>query len=150
MWMRRRGSALAQGDAAVPEGRTRQRAAGLRWGFAVTFTATLVVMLAASGGIGYAASSSKSAIAVVKRVVAPAKKKGNQLPVAKKTSAHDQYKLKCNAGRGNWSEYPPNTTRDRTRSRTLVDPHAGERGPGPRPTDDCDPGNSGEHNRGGD
>ena len=150
MWMRRRGSALAQDHAARGETRKRAPSAGLRCGFAVTLTGTLVVMLAASGGIGYAASSSKSALAVVKRVVGPAKKKGSDLPVARKSSAADQYKLKCNSGRGNGSEYPPNTTRDTTRSSTLVDPHAGERGPGPRPTDDCDPGNSGPNNRGGD
>ena len=148
--MRRRGSALARGDAAVPASPVPQRSVGLRWGFAVTLTATLVVMLAASGGIGYAASSSKSALAVVKRVVGPAKKKGSELPVARKSSAADQYKLKCNSGRGNGSEFPPSSTRNRTDSATLVDPHAGERGPGPRPTDDCDPGNSGAHNRGGD
>jgi hypothetical protein len=55
------------------------------------------------------------------------------------TPAEDQYK--CNSGRGNGSEGDPSQ---------LVDPHAGETGPGIAPTVDCDPGNSGNVNRGGD
>ena len=122
---------------------------GIGWAFAATLTASLVAVLALSGGIGYAASGSKAAIKVGKRAVGSAKKKASELPVVRNSAAMNQYKVKCNSGRGNWSEYPPNT-RDRTSSSTLVDPHAGERGPGPYPTDDCDPGNSGAKNRGGD
>lgn len=48
---------------------------------------------------------------------------------------------KCNSGRGNSSE---------TNTALLVDPHAGETGPGVVGTVDCDPGNSGSHNSGGD
>jgi hypothetical protein len=55
------------------------------------------------------------------------------------TPAKDQYG--CNSGRGNGSE---------TNSSQLVDPHNGGSGPGTVPTVDCDPGNSGSHNRGGD
>jgi hypothetical protein len=49
----------------------------------------------------------------------------------------------CNSGRGNGSEGNPGQ---------LIDPHNGGRGPGTFPTlaDECDPGNSGAKNRGGD
>lgn len=49
----------------------------------------------------------------------------------------------CNSGRGNGPEGNDNSS-------TYINPHAGGRGPGPYPTDDCDPGNSGGKNRGGD
>ena len=48
---------------------------------------------------------------------------------------------KCNSGRGNLSEGNP---------AQLINPHAGGTGPGVVGTVDCDPGNSGSHNRGGD
>ena len=149
MRMRRKGATpgSSAGTAAAEARPAPSR--GIGWAFAATLTATFVAVLAASGGIGYAASGSKAAIKVVKRAVGAPKKHASELPVVRNSSAMNQYKVKCNSGRGNWSEYPPNT-RDRTRSRTLVDPHAGERGPGPYPTDDCDPGNSGAKNRGGD
>jgi hypothetical protein len=57
------------------------------------------------------------------------------------SSAQDQYGNKCNSGRGNGSEGS---------NAQLVDPHAGGSGPGVVPTVDCDPGNSGGVNRGGD
>jgi hypothetical protein len=55
------------------------------------------------------------------------------------TTVDDQYS--CNSGRGNGSEGD---------SSQLVDPHAGETGPGVSPTVDCDPGNSGPNDSGGD
>ena len=48
---------------------------------------------------------------------------------------------KCNSGRGNLSEGNPNQ---------LINPHIGGTGPGIVGTVDCDPGNSGGVNRGGD
>jgi hypothetical protein len=66
------------------------------------------------------------------------------------TPADDQYvvKVKCNSGRGNLSE--TNLGTHQTNSNTLINPHTGGTGPGLSPTDDCDPGNSGPHNSGGD
>ncbi len=55
------------------------------------------------------------------------------------TSGQDQYA--CNSGRGNGSEGPDTQ---------LIDPHSGGTGPGITPTVDCDPGNSGGVNSGGD
>jgi len=49
---------------------------------------------------------------------------------------------KCNSGRGNLNEVGG--------TGTLLNPHIGEQGSGDNPTDDCDPGNSGDHNAGGD
>jgi hypothetical protein len=49
--------------------------------------------------------------------------------------------LKCNSGRGNSSD---------TNTVQLINPHAGGNGPGVFATVDCDPGNSGAVNRGGD
>ena len=49
--------------------------------------------------------------------------------------------LKCNSGRGNLSEGS---------SAQLINPHTGGSGPGVFATVDCDPGNSGAKNRGGD
>jgi hypothetical protein len=56
----------------------------------------------------------------------------------------------CNSGRGNLSE--TETGSHQTNSNTLINPHGphGGLGPGPAPTDDCDPGNSGPQNHGGD
>ena len=54
----------------------------------------------------------------------------------------------CNSGRGNLSETDTGT--HQTNSSTLINPHTGGTGPGTAPTDDCDPGNSGPHNAGGD
>jgi hypothetical protein len=48
---------------------------------------------------------------------------------------------KCNSGRGNLSEGS---------SAQLINPHTGGSGPGVFATVDCDPGNSGAKNRGGD
>lgn len=62
----------------------------------------------------------------------------------------------CNSGRGNLSE--TDTGSHQTNSDTLINPHIPHGGnphflglgPGSSPTDDCDPGNSGPHNAGGD
>jgi hypothetical protein len=58
------------------------------------------------------------------------------------TFAGDPEPERCNSGRGNLSEdFSPN----------LVNPHFGDGGPGIVGTgDECDPGNSGDHNAGGD
>ena len=48
----------------------------------------------------------------------------------------------CNSGRGNGPEGNDNSS-------TYINPPGGG-GPGAYPTDDCDPGNSGGKNRGGD
>jgi hypothetical protein len=53
----------------------------------------------------------------------------------------DEPGLKCNSGRGNLSEGS---------NAQLVNPHTGGTGPGLFATVDCDPGNSGAVNRGGD
>ncbi len=50
---------------------------------------------------------------------------------------------RCNSGRGNLSENVVGIDK-------LVNPHLGETGPGDPPTTDCDPGNSGGVNSGGD
>jgi hypothetical protein len=55
------------------------------------------------------------------------------------TSGNDQYA--CNSGRGNGSDGS---------DVQLIDPHAGGTGTGISPTVDCDPGNSGNVNSGGD
>jgi hypothetical protein len=55
----------------------------------------------------------------------------------------------CNSGRGNLSE--TDTGSYQTNSSTLIDPHTTTAGgPGDSPTGDCDPGNSGPVNSGGD
>lgn len=61
--------------------------------------------------------------------------------------SQQQYE-KCNSGRGNLSETESGT--HQTDSDTLINPHEGGQGPGDSPTDDCDPGNSGAVNSGGD
>ena len=50
--------------------------------------------------------------------------------------------LKCNSGRGNLSDGP--------NGGQFVNPHTGGSGSGEFATVDCDPGNSGAKNRGGD
>jgi hypothetical protein len=50
----------------------------------------------------------------------------------------------CNSGRGNG---PESATGD---SSTYINPREGGRGPGSSPSGDCDPGNSGGKNAGGD
>jgi hypothetical protein len=96
--------------------------------------------VAAMGGIGQAAAAVKAVVSTVSGSSGPS--------VVTNSPANDQYK--CNSGRGNLSETdsgPRSTDSD-----TLINPHLGNTalGPGDFPTDDCDPGNSGPHNRGGD
>jgi hypothetical protein len=95
--------------------------------------------VAATGGIGQAAAAMKSVVSTVS---------GGGASVVNNSPAHDQYK--CNSGRGNLSETESGTRQ--TDSDTLINPHLGNTalGPGDFPTDDCDPGNSGGQNRGGD
>jgi hypothetical protein len=121
------------------------RTRGLGLGLAVALTA---MIMAAVGAVG-AADAARSATKAVAQVVSQAfSAPNNQVRVATNTPAQHQYKPKCNSGRGNLSE--TETWTRQTNSTTLVNPHEGGRGPGPYPTDDCDPGNSGPQNRGGD
>ena len=141
--MNRHGGASVESRARARPRRPRAVAA------AAGLTIGLAAAVAGVGGVGYAAAAPKAALDVVVRAFGPSKASLNGMPIATRSAARDQYGGKCNSGRGNGSEYPPET-RNTTRSRTLVNPHEGERGPGPYPTDDCDPGNSGAKNRGGD
>jgi hypothetical protein len=127
-------------DGLVSQIRSRpQRRGSLRIAFAGGLTIMMLGAVAATGGIGQAAAAMKSVVSSVS---------GGGAGVVNNSPANDQYK--CNSGRGNWSE-----TESGPRSMdsdTLIDPHAGNTalGPGDFPTDDCDPGNSGDQNRGGD
>jgi hypothetical protein len=117
----------------------------LRLTAALAATVGLLLSLAAVGGLGYAASGPRDAAKVVERVVTP--KANKPVRIVSSSPASHQYRVKCNSGRGNLSEKNGQT---RTESDTLTNPHTGGRGPGEFPTDDCDPGNSGPQNRGGD
>ena len=117
-----------------------------RTAVAVVLTAALVATLAAVGAIGYAANASTHAAKAVDAAV----KTHHVRRIAHGSPAQDQYAQKqhCNSGRGNWSETSSGSRSHD--SKTLIDPHNGGTGPGSTPTDDCDPGNSGPHNHGGD
>jgi hypothetical protein len=117
-----------------------------RLAFAAGLTAALLVALAAVGGIGYAAAAPAKAV----KAVVSAVREDNGPTVIHDSPACVQYVEHANAGRGNLSETESGS--GSTDSDTLVNPHAGNTalGPGDFPTDDCDPGNSGAHNRGGD
>jgi hypothetical protein len=104
-----------------------------------------MVMLAAVASMGGIAQAASAVKAVVSTVTG-----SSGGTVVNNSPAKDQYGVKCNSGRGNLSETesgPRSTDSD-----TLINPHLGNTalGPGDFPTDDCDPGNSGPQNRGGD
>jgi len=109
-------------------------------------TVMLFVALAAMGGIGYAAAAPAKAVKAVVSAVSG----DDGTTLIQQSPACDQYVTKANAGRGNLSE--TGSGQRSTDSDTLINPHLGNTalGPGDFPTDDCDPGNSGAHNRGGD
>jgi hypothetical protein len=109
-----------------------------RLAFVAGLTVVMLGAIASMGGIGKAATAVKSVVNTVSG--------GGGVTVIHRSPAHDQYH--CNSGRGNLSETDSGT--GQTDSSTLVNPHTGGTGPGTSPTDDCDPGNSGAHNRGGD
>jgi hypothetical protein len=117
---------------------SRQRRGSLRLAFAGGLTVVMLSAVAAMGGIGQAAAAVKAVVTTVSGGGGPS--------VVTNSPANDQYK--CNSGRGNLSETESGTRQ--TDSDTLINPHTGGTGPGPFPTDDCDPGNSGPQNRGGD
>ena len=119
----------------------RGRRSSLRLAFVGGLTAVMLAAVASAGGIGKAAAAVK---AVVNTVTA------NSPAVIQQSPACDQYGVKANSGRGNLSETASGPRS--TDSATLINPHLGNTalGPGDFPTDDCDPGNSGPHNRGGD
>jgi hypothetical protein len=106
----------------------------------------LFVALSALGGIGYAAAAPAKAV----RAVVSAVSGHDGTTVIQDSPACEEYVTKANSGRGNLSEMESGP--GSTDSNTLVNPHVGNTalGPGDIPTDDCDPGNSGAHNRGGD
>jgi hypothetical protein len=117
-----------------------------RLAFAGGLTVTLFVALSAMGGIGYATAAPAKAVKAVVSAVSG----DNGTKLIQQSPACDQYVTKANSGRGNLSETgsgPRSTDSD-----TLINPHLGNTalGPGDFPTDDCDPGNSGAVNRGGD
>jgi hypothetical protein len=119
-----------------------------RWfsvGLAVILTAVIVAALGAEVGGGAAASTTDAVVGVVSDVFSSS---NDQVNTTSNTPADDEYNLKCNSGRGNLSETDSGT--HQTDSSTLIDPHTGGTGPGTSPTDDCDPGNSGPHDSGGD
>lgn len=131
----------------VSEVRARRHSRpSFRLAFAGGLTATLLVALSAVGGIGYAAAAPAKAVKAVFSAVSG----NNGTTLIQQSPACDQYVAHANSGRGNQSETssgPRSTDSD-----TLINPHLGNTalGPGDFPTDDCDPGNSGAHNRGGD
>jgi hypothetical protein len=119
----------------------RGRRGSLRLVFVGGLTALMLAAVASTGGIAKAASAVQAVVTTVT---------GNSATVIQHSPANDQYGVKCNSGRGNLSETesgPRSTDSD-----TLINPHLGNTalGPGDFPTDDCDPGNSGPQNRGGD
>jgi hypothetical protein len=117
-----------------------------RLAFAVGLTMALLVALSAVGGIGYAAAAPAKAV----KAVVSAVSRDNGPTVIQDSPACVQYAEHANSGRGNLSETESGS--GSTDSDTLINPHVGNTalGPGDFPTDDCDPGNSGAHNRGGD
>jgi hypothetical protein len=124
------------------DGRARSRWFSV--GLAVILTAVVVAALGAQVGGGAAAATTDAVVGVVSDVFSSS----DQLQTASNTPAEDEYKEKCNSGRGNLSETESGTHQED--SSTLINPHEGGTGPGTSPTDDCDPGNSGPHNSGGD
>jgi hypothetical protein len=102
-------------------------------------TTFLLGSLALVGGFGSAAAGASSVADTVKKAVAPGKAVG-KLTVVQKSPSTDQYEEKCNSGRGNKSEGDDSQ---------LLYPGT-DTGPGIDPTVDCDPGNSGAVNKGGD
>jgi hypothetical protein len=122
-------------------GRRAQRSS-LRLAFVGGLTVVMLAAVASTGGMAQAALAVKAVVSTVT---------GNDsVTVIQQSPACDQYGVKANSGRGNLSETesgPRSTDSD-----TLINPHLGNThlGPGDFPTDDCDPGNSGAHNRGGD
>jgi len=114
-----------------------------RLGVAAVLSVIAVFALAATGGLTQATAAPQSVSKIVKTAFLSKPAKSSQLNTVSNSAANDQYgeKEKCNSGRGNDSEGDDSQ---------LVDPHAGETGPGVTPTLDCDPGNSGGVNHGGD
>ena len=97
--------------------------------------------LAATGGLTQARAAPQSVVKIVKKAVADKPASRTRLHRVNNSAAIDQYGERCNSGRGNGSEGS---------DAQLVNPHNGETGPGQTPTLDCDPGNSGSVNHGGD
>jgi hypothetical protein len=106
---------------------------------AIVLTIAALAALAATGAVTQSTAAPKSVAKVVKKLVTPSS--SPEAKVVQTSAAQDQYAENCNSGRGNGSEGD---------SSQLIDPHSGGTGPGQTPTVDCDPGNSGGVNSGGD
>jgi hypothetical protein len=115
-----------------------------RLALVLALTGALAAAVSYAGAYEHAASSSREVVNALTRM---AKTQPARLFIHN-SPAQDEYEVKCNSGRGNLSE-TENGIRQ-TDSNTLINPHEGGTGPGEQPTDDCDPGNSGPHNSGGD
>jgi hypothetical protein len=124
--------------------RHRGRVPRARLALVLALTGALAAAVSYAGAAEHAASSSREVVNALTRM---AKTQPARL-VIQNSPAQDEYDEKCNSGRGNLSE-TENGPRQ-TDSSTLINPHEGGTGPGEAPTDDCDPGNSGPHNSGGD
>jgi hypothetical protein len=123
--------------------RGRRRRA-FRLAFAGGLSSLVLGGLAGFGAIGEAAAAPAKVVNAVVQVIVGQ----DDVNIIQQSPACDQYGVKANSGRGNLSETESGNRQ--TDSDTLVNPHTGGTGPGPFPTDDCDPGNSGSVNRGGD
>jgi hypothetical protein len=123
--------------------RGRRRRA-FRLAFAGGLSSLVLGGLSAFGAIGEAAAAPAKVVNAVVQVIVGQ----DDVNIIQQSPACDQYGVKANSGRGNLSETESGNRQ--TDSDTLVNPHTGGTGPGPFPTDDCDPGNSGSVNRGGD
>lgn len=121
----------------------RSSSAARRLTVAGVLSVVAVMALAATGGMTQATAAPQSVTKIVKKAFVSKPAKSAKVNRVSNSAANDQYgeKPKCNSGRGNGSE---------GNASQLVDPHAGGSGPGVTPTVDCDPGNSGGVNRGGD
>ena len=136
------GQAFVEALATRMLGESRRRP--VRLALAAGLSTVLLVGLAAFGGIGDAAAAPAKVMQAVVQVVVGQ----DDVNIIEQSPACDQYGVHPNSGRGNLSE-TENGNRQ-TDSDTLINPHTGGTGPGSFPTDDCDPGNSGAVNRGGD
>jgi hypothetical protein len=126
----------------VVEGR-RRRTRALRPVLALGLSMVLILAVAAFGGVGAAAAPGNAVKNLLTNIV------GHQdVNIIHHSPASDEYGQKCNSGRGNLSE--TETGNHQTNSDTLINPHEGGTGPGMSPSGDCDPGNSGAVNSGGD
>jgi hypothetical protein len=120
-------------------GSRRSTRTGRRIALAIVLSLAALIALSAAGGVTQSTAAPQSVATVVKNLVTHSS--SSIAKTVHSSAAQDQYAEKCNSGRGNGSEGD---------SSQLIDPHNGGTGPGQTPTVDCDPGNSGGVNHGGD